>query len=115
MVILTVVILAEIRSVFVSELIFCVPVFMPVFAICSCGYIHQWISQYECLYVRSFGYFANGLLYRYGVNPGLRLFIDHVICSDTRSGLSSPFIVNLSVILPAKFIEGIAGLASATK
>ena len=36
------------------------------------------------LWLRSFGYFANGLLYWYGFYSYLRLFIDHVICIGIR-------------------------------
>ena len=103
-------ILAWIMSVFCkcTGLVLCLYWLSAPAGIYSGGY-----HNISVLWIRSFGYFANGLLYRYGVVPGLRLFIDHVICSDTRSGLSRPSIVNLSGILSAKFIGGSAGSASA--
>ena len=70
MVIFRAVILAEIRSVF-----------MPVLAICSCGYILRWISQDACSMDKIPFYFAEGLLYRYGVDPGLWSFLAYMSCS----------------------------------
>jgi len=46
------------------------------------------------LWRRFLGYFANGLPYQLVVYPGLRLFIDHVICIGIRSSPRRPFIVN---------------------
>ena len=49
------------------------------------------------LRLRSFGYFANGLLYWYGFYPCLRLFIEHMIHLGIRSGPRRASIVNASV------------------